>query len=285
MTRKKEPKKEDQKKLKKIIDQLKKYDESKFIDKDGKITSKMMDTLISIGKPAVPLLIELLNDKNSWMSCFFAADALGKIGDERAIGPLTDALEDPELGENAYEALKKFGPICIPEVIKKIKHRIAHPIDKGSGIDLITSHALKVIGETKCDQSINFLNGLLDGYMSEIPDDPFDPTKLDWKYRNIDLFHLLDCMVRQQDKRAIPYIKKAMDHFPEEYTDYLICQIAIGRIKKGKVEGYLPMEALEIAMPSGAIMDALSGGEFGWKDTFEEDYDEYFDDEEVEGEK
>jgi hypothetical protein len=121
--------------------------------------------------------------------------------------------------------------------------------------------------------------------MSEIPDDPFDPTKLDWKYRNIDLFHLLDCMVRQQDKSAIPHIKKARDHFPEEYTDYLICQIAIGRIKKGKVEGYLPMEALEIAMPSGAIMDALSGGEFGWKDTFEEDYGEYFYDEEVEGEK
>ena len=45
------------------------------------------------------------------------------------------------------------------------------------------------------------------------------------------------------------------------------------------------MEALEIAMPSGAIMDALSGGEFGWKDTFEEDYGEYFDDKEVEGEK
>ena len=45
------------------------------------------------------------------------------------------------------------------------------------------------------------------------------------------------------------------------------------------------MEALEIAMPSGAIMDALSGGEFGWKDTFEEDYGEYFGDEEAEGEK
>ena len=107
MTRKKETKKEDQKRIKKIIDQLRKYDESKYSDKDGKITSRMMDTLISIGKPAVPSLIVLLNDNNSWMSCFFAADALGKIGDKRAIGPLADALEDPELGENAYEyALK-----------------------------------------------------------------------------------------------------------------------------------------------------------------------------------
>jgi len=54
----------------------------------------------------------------------------------------------------------------------------------------------------------------------------------------------------------------------------------MGRIKKGKVEGYLPMEALEIAYPSGAIMDALSGGELGWKDTFEEKYGEYFEDDE-----
>ncbi len=38
------------------------------------------------------------------------------------------------------------------------------------------------------------------------------------------------------------------------------------------------MEALEITMPSGAIMDALSGGELGWRDTFDEAYGEYFED-------
>lgn len=96
----------------------------------------------------------------------------------------------------------------------------------------------------------------------------------------MDFFHLLDCMVHQQDKRAIPHIRKARDCFPENYTDYKVCQIAIGRIKKGRVEGYLPMEALEIAMPSGAIMNALSGGELGWKDTFDEEYGEYFEDDE-----
>lgn len=113
--------------------------------------------------------------------------------------------------------------------------------------------------------------------MSELPDEGFDTTERDWKYRNVDFFHLLDCMVSQQDKMAIPHIKKARDFFPKNYVDYKICQIAIGRIKNGRVEGYLPMEALEITLPSGAIMDALSGGELGWKDTtFDEDYGEYF---------
>jgi hypothetical protein len=261
--------------IKQVIKQLKKCDERKEIDEKAK--SIMMDKLVVIGKPAVSSLIELLNNHDTMISSSFAADVLGEIGDKRAIGPLADALEESELGENAYEALKKFGPVCIPEVIKRIEYRIAHPIKKGPSIDLITSHGLNVIGEIKCDKSIEFLNNLLDDYMSEMPNETFDPTKYEWKYRNVDFFHLLDCMVRQQDKRAIPHIRKARDFFPENYTDYKVCQIAIGRIKKGKVEGYLPMEALEICMPSGRIMDLLSGGEFGWEDTFEENYGEYFD--------
>jgi len=239
-------------KIKRIIKRLKEFDETKEYDNEAE--AKMAETLVAIGKPAVPSLIELLNDHDMWMSSAFAADVLGEIGDKRAIEPLADALEDPELGENAYKALKKFGSACISE-----------------------SHALKVIGEIKCDQSINFLNNLLDDYISEMPDEEFDPTKRDWKYRNVDFFHLLDCMVKQQDKSAIQHIRKARDCFPKHYTDYIICQIAIGRIKKGKVEGYLPMEALEISMPSGMLMDALSGGQYQWKDTFDEKYGEYFD--------
>ena len=262
-------------KIKRIIKRLKEFDETK--EDDNEAEAKMAETLVAIGKPAVPSLIELLNDHDIWMSSAFAADVLGEIGDKRAIEPLADALEDPELGENAYKALKKFGSACISEVIKRVEYRIAHPIETGTSIDLITSHALKVIGEIKCDQSINFLNNLLDDYISEMPDEEFDPTKRDWKYRNVDLFHLLDCMVKQQDKSAIQHIRKARDCFPKHYTDYIICQIAIGRIKKGKVEGYLPIEALEISMPSGMLMDALSGGQYKWKDTFDEKYREYFD--------
>jgi hypothetical protein len=89
-------------------------------------------------------------------------------------------------------------------------------------------------------------------------------------------------MVRQQDKRAIPHIRKARDFFPDNYADYKICQIAMGRIKKGKVEGYLPLEVLDIVMPMGALMDMFSGGKLGHKDTFDEEYGEYFEDDEDE---
>ena len=264
--------------IKKLIKELKKYDDCRDYPNEWKgERKKIMAKLVSIGKPAVPQLIKVLNNYDSW-SCFFAADVLGKIGDEQAIRHLANALEEPELGENAKEALKKFGPACIPEVIKIVEYRIAHPVKEKGAFFTLTMHPLRLIGDIKCDESINFLNKLLDDYMAEMPTGEFDPTKLDWKYRNVDFFHILDCMVKQQDKRAIPHIKKARDFFHEDYTDYKICQIAIGRIKKGKPEGHLPMEALEIHMPSGAIMDALSGGEFGWEDTFDEEYGEYFED-------
>ena len=261
--------------IKKLTEELKRYDGMEYSREREEELKKISDKLASIGKPAVPQLIVALN-KHKYQSSWYAAKALGKIGYERAIIHLANALEDFDLGEHAKKALKRFGPVCIPEVIKKIEYRIAHPIKEKGAFTSLTMQPLSTIGEIRCDESIEFLNELLDDYMSEMPEESFDPTEYNWKYRNIDFFHLLDCMVRQQDKRAIPHIKKARDFFPENYTDHKVCQIAIGRIKKGKVEGHLPMEALEIAFPSGAIMDALSGGKLGWKDTFEEKYGEYF---------
>ena len=279
MGRKKNAKKDVEDEIQKIITRLKTYDETKDIDHEAE--ASMMEKLISIGKPAVPSLIELLQNHDTWMSSAFAADVLGEIGDTRAIKPLADALEDFELGEHAYRALKKFGSVCISDVIKRIENRIAHPIETGPSLDLVTSHALKVLGDIHCDQSSHFLNNLLDDYISEMPtNETFDPTTREWEYRNVELFHLLDCIVRQQNISAIPHIKKARDCFPKEYTDYIICQIAIGRLKTGTVEGYLPMEAMEIAMPSRMIMDVLSGGQYDWKDRFDEEYGEYFDNEE-----
>jgi len=86
--------------------------------------------------------------------------------------------------------------IILPEAIKKVEYRIAHPVKEKGGFTTLTMHPLSTIGEIRCDESIKFLNKLLDDYMSEMPDEAFDPTKCNWKYRNVDFFHLLDCMVK-----------------------------------------------------------------------------------------
>ena len=266
----------DKEKIAKLTGDLKKYDDVGYSRARETELDAIVDELISIGSPAVPELIGMLSDPANWSSSF-AAGALGKIGDARAVIPLNDVLENSDLGDRANEALKEFGDVCISEVIKRVEYRIAHPIRGDGGVDRITAEALNVIGEIQCEGSIKFMNRLLDEYMSELPDGPFDPTKYDWKYVNVDFFHLLDCMVRQQDERAILHIEKARDVFPRNYVDYKICQIAIGRIKKKRpAEGYLPLESLDIMLPAGAIMNALSGGELGWEDTFEGEYGEYF---------
>jgi hypothetical protein len=257
----------------KLIAMLKRYDDKEeYSPKIEKELEKIKYRIVSKGSEAVPYLIELLKDTDTWSSSY-VIEALGEIGDDRAIAPLVDIIEYGELGEEISEALKKFGPKSVPQIIKKVEYRIANPTDDD---EITTDVALGVIGEIKCEESITFLNNLLDEYMSEIPEGIFDPTKHDWRFKNIDIFQILDSMVCQQDKRAIPHIRKARDFFQKENIEYIICQIAIGRIKKRRPdEGYLPLEALEITMPSGAIMNALTHGDFGWEDTLQEDYGEY----------
>jgi hypothetical protein len=67
-----------------------------------------------MGKPAVKPLIQLLDDEDPEVRVR-AAEALGRLGDDRAIGPLTDALNDKDetvrifakMGLESIEAQKK----------------------------------------------------------------------------------------------------------------------------------------------------------------------------------
>ncbi len=85
---------------------------------------KIKADLVNIGKPAVPAMIELLNDREAWMSSDLAAEVLGEIGD------------------SAYRALKNFGSACIPEVIKRVENRLGKPLKTNSFLDSFMLNAL-----------------------------------------------------------------------------------------------------------------------------------------------
>jgi HEAT repeats/Bacterial SH3 domain len=53
---------------------------------------RSVDDLVSIGPAAVPQLCDALNPQRPWLTAYRAAEALGRIGDGRAAGPLLDAL-------------------------------------------------------------------------------------------------------------------------------------------------------------------------------------------------
>ncbi|RKY41050.1 MAG: hypothetical protein DRP85_07295, partial [Candidatus Makaraimicrobium thalassicum] len=66
--------------------------------------------LVKIGKPAMSFLISELKNEDKHVRKD-AAEALGDIGDKRAVEPLIQALkdEDPNVRESAAEALRKIG--------------------------------------------------------------------------------------------------------------------------------------------------------------------------------
>ena len=72
----------------------------KLGDKSRRIRRWAERELVEIGEPAVEPLINALEDEN-WRARWRAADALGKIGEARAIEPLIRSFSDcqPVQGE------------------------------------------------------------------------------------------------------------------------------------------------------------------------------------------
>ena len=279
MSEKEIKKKDKDDKLSYLIKNLKINDElEQKEDYYLKEIDEVKEKLIKIGNPALSHLDSVLKENNN-PSSHYAAEILAKIDVEKAIKILVKYIEERGLDEKVKEELVKIGPECLDEVINKINYRINNPIEQ-EGLFCLTNMALRVLGEIRCEKSTNYLNNLLDDYMDAMPRKVFNPNQYDWPYRNIDFFHLLDCMVIQQNKSSIPYIKKARDDFPPRNVEFIICQIAIGRIKKGKVEGYLPMESMDIMLPPAKIFDALRGEDSTEKieEAFIENYGEYFED-------
>ncbi len=71
----------------------------------------------------VPAMIERLHDDDWWLR-LTAADALGHIGDPRAVQPLIQALEDPEIRWAAVEALGRIGD---PRALPALAHLLKDP--------------------------------------------------------------------------------------------------------------------------------------------------------------
>lgn len=259
-----------------LLRQLAKYEPPLRKEEKKSPLDKIKARLIALAGEAFPALIKALNSRQYPLS-HHAALILGEIGDQRAIPHLVDALPHEGLDDFAGPALKKFGPLAVPQ-IKGLIQRAITPVPGSNTpprIDL--TQALITLGDIRCEESVEFLNRLLDDYMKEIPPEIFDPTKHEWRFQNVDFFLILDAMVKQQDERAIPHIRKGQAFFPDPFTENKVCRIAAGRIKKKKPEGYLPLEALNITLPASGIMSAFLGEELEG-DFLEDHYGEFLHD-------
>jgi HEAT repeat protein len=80
-------------------------------DEESRVNRHIVGALIRIGKSAIPLLIEALMRKDDGFKRYWVADALGAIGDKKVVQPLIHALADADSSvcAGAAEALERIG--------------------------------------------------------------------------------------------------------------------------------------------------------------------------------
>lgn len=109
-------------------------------DRDENVQWRAERALVNIAEPAVEPLIEYLGAGASSV----AAEALGKIGDARAVGPLTQALqaEGRTVVEKAAKALGEIGKPAVAPLIQALG-------DKAWLVRLGVAEALGETGDTR----------------------------------------------------------------------------------------------------------------------------------------
>ncbi|MEA2016093.1 MAG: HEAT repeat domain-containing protein [Actinomycetota bacterium] len=118
------------------------------------------DLLAELGSPAVPVLIEKLQSRFSWI----AVEALGKIGDKSATPVLLERLESAENFAQSLAIIRALAMIGDPEAEPAILGYFEQEQNNGSIHQLETAQALlKVAGETskqKVNEMVSYVMGL-----------------------------------------------------------------------------------------------------------------------------
>jgi len=93
---------------------------AKLRDPDTRVNAEAAKALVALGKPAVPHLITALTDKSD-RARWRAAEALGAIGDLRAVGPLIERLSDDGfVAQRARAALVRIGAPAVPALLRPL---------------------------------------------------------------------------------------------------------------------------------------------------------------------
>ncbi len=110
----------------------------------------MAEALAHLGGPSVQPLIDLLNDPSTDVR-LFSVEALGKLGDSRAIEPLIPLLGDEHIlvRRKASEVLVKMGEPAVLPLIKALEDRDS----------LIRFNAAWLLGELGDERALSSLPG------------------------------------------------------------------------------------------------------------------------------
>lgn len=210
---------------------------------DWSTTWRVSDELAKTGPAAVPQLIAALTDKDGYVRSA-AAEALGKIGDARAVDPLIAAMqyrdeqvyedaEDAEARLNAALALGKIGDLRV----------VSELLDAASGGDLqLASYAIDALGMLGDARAIPTLIDALQIHDQDVPKSACNALirmatpavlPLIQSFRSAEgqwRIHLLRALGGIGDARALDSVQALLDD-PDEYVRMNAAQ-ALAEIQK-----------------------------------------------------
>lgn len=112
---------------------------------DGLARKRARDQLVEIGAAAVPSLLPLLSNKQTYV-CWEAVKALSEIGDPRAAPALVQTLEDDDPGIRwmAAEGLIRAEQAGLPPLLEAlVEHGESIRLREGAG------HVLKILAKNE----------------------------------------------------------------------------------------------------------------------------------------
>lgn len=121
-------------------------------DADYYVQMNAIEKLVKIGEPAVPYLIYALNNGDPELR-MRSAEALGRIGDRRAIAPLKAHLSDDDITVRIY-AITSLGQLHAENALKSLLSLLA---DENWEIRSACAEALGLIGNAKAIQPLIIL--------------------------------------------------------------------------------------------------------------------------------
>ena len=147
---------------------------------DWKVKDATLEALVKLGKPAVELLVAVLNGPG-WYVRSDVATALGQIGDPRAVGPLIGALGDSDeyVRAGAAEALGRIGDARAVEPLLKVLKDYPPRVNKAVAQALVLLHwqptddtqrATMAVALEEWDEAVSIGAPAVEALMSELHD-------------------------------------------------------------------------------------------------------------------
>ena len=120
--------------------------------------AQALDELVVIGRPAVPALIQALHSE-TWIQAFRAAEALGQIGDRRAVRPLKRLLDHPNSNVRwgAAEALGRIRSRWARGRLKRTAQEDESRTSWGEPVSEAAERAIVNIEQTWVSRVVNVL--------------------------------------------------------------------------------------------------------------------------------